>query len=422
MRLRRPHIEVADIARAHSGDLKRKYALAPAQEKVLRHITLCRTEALGGHMDECDSCGFERPSYNSCRDRHCPKCQGSEQHRWVEERKKHILPIPYFHVVFTIPAELNALTLGNKRLVYDILFRAVSSTLRDIARDPKHLGAEIGFSAVLHSWGKGMQFHPHIHCIVTGGGLARDGKRWVEGHQGFLLPVKVLSELFKGRLLAAIGKAWRKGKLGFDKSTTDLAHPVPWDTFIGKLHRKKWVVYAKRPFGGPEQVYRYLGAYTHRIAISNHRIVAFDNGRVTFLYKDYQAKKGTQGGPVVKRMTLDAVEFLRRFLLHVLPKGFMRIRHYGIMAPGNVGTKLEAAKRILSPNDSPPIADARDDLLSSWFDALFVLTGADVRACPRCKKGRLVRGRDIKPATPGAFDDNCTSPDSLPFVTAWRPP
>jgi len=387
----RPRFEVADVVRAHGDDYRRAHRPSAAQDRVLRNIAACRTAALGGHIDECeDRCGFARSSYNSCRDRHCPKCQGPQRAEWLEKRLERLLPVPYFHVVFTIPDALNPLALRNKAVVYKILFEAASKSLLELTRDPKRLGADIGVTAVLHTWGQNLLLHPHLHCVVTGGGLSRDGSRWVAGRERFLLPVKVLGKLFRGKFLALLEHAYRDGELALAGSTAELVDPVVWAALRDRLYRTDWVVYAKPPFGGAEQVFRYLGRYTHRVAISNHRIVDIGDGKVTFRIKDY--KDGARN----KTMTLDATKFLRRFLLHVLPKGFVRIRHYGLCASRNVNTKLLAARRLLEPDadcDSPQSAPASEP--APWWERFREHTGIDVMACPCCG-GRLVR-RSARP-------------------------
>lgn len=388
----RPPLEVADIVRQHGDDFRRSCHPSAQQEAVLRHIAQCRTAALGGHLDVCNSCGHQRISYNSCRDRHCPKCQAIARADWLEARLERLLPIPYFHVVFTIPDELNALALGNKRLIFDLFFAAAADTLKTIAYDSKHLGAEIGFTAVLHTWGQAVLFHPHLHCVVTGGGLSCDATRWVASREQFFLPVKVLAKLFCGKFLDALQKSRSNGKLRFGGSTAELADDRCWVSFRDSLYRKDWVVYAKPPFGGPEQVYTYLGRYTHRVAISNFRLVALDNGRVTFTLKDY-ADNGQR-----KTMTVSAVEFLRRFLLHVLPVGFTRIRHYGLYAGKNVATKLHHARLLLGRDGKvlPPIAKTTPH--APWWQRLLERTGVDLMVCPCCG-GRLVRCH-LVPSTP----------------------
>lgn len=358
-----------------------------AQERVLNNIVRCRTAALGGHVDTCaDRCGFSRISYNSCRDRHCPKCQSRQRAEWVTKRLERILPVPYFHVVFTIPDGLNPLALRNKRALYSILFKAASKTLTQLGRDPKRLNADLGVTAVLHTWGQNLLLHPHLHCVVTGGGLSRDGSRWVKGRERYLLPVKVLGKLFRGKFMALLQKARDEGDLDFNGSTADLSDPSVWARFRDGLYKKSWVVYAKPPFRGAEQVFRYLGRYTHRVAISNHRIKAIKDGRVRFTVKDYK------DGAKKKTMSLMGEEFLRRFLLHVLPKGFVRIRHYGLCASRNVNTKLMTAKRLLEPESVVEADDRAEDEgeKQPWWERFRELTGVDVMACPCCG-GRLER-------------------------------
>lgn len=384
------------MVRVHGDDYRRAHDLSGIQEAVLKHIAECRTAALGGHLEECDSCGHQRISYNSCRDRHCPKCQNAARAEWITERLERLLPAPYFHVVFTIPDDLNPLALRNKKVIFDILFAAASQTLLTIARDEKHLGAQVGFTVVLHTWGQNLLFHPHLHCVVTGGGLASNGTRWISARDRYLLPVKVLAKLFRGKFVTALDRAYRDDELDLAGSTAELSDPAAWRRFKDGLYKKDWVVYAKAPFGGPEHVFRYLGHYTHRIAISNHRIVSFANGKVTFAWKDYA------DGCKKKRMTLDAIEFLRRFLLHVLPCGFVRIRHYGLCASKNVNGKLETARRLLEPNIEPappstPVPVSPEQ--QPWCERFLEQTGIDVMACPYCDTGRMNRQRSLAPMT-----------------------
>lgn len=344
----------------------------------MKDIIECRTEALGGHIDKvskCIDCGFERQSFNSCRNRHCPKCQGTKRAEWLAGRMQHILPVEYFHVVFTMPDMLNPLALGNKRTIYNILFQSASKTLQALARDPKYLDAQIGITAVLHSWGQTLAFHPHLHCVVTGGGLSLDGERWVSGKTGFFLPVHVIGALFRGKFLAALQQAYDNGQFDFGGSVAELEDPLSFGRFRDQLYQKKWVVYAKKPFGGPEQVFKYLGRYTHRVAISNHRIIKIKDGKVIFLYKDYKDNS------CKKCMTLQGFEFLRRFLLHELPREFVRIRHYGISAGANVKTKLAFAKKLLNVDiESPTQVDEN----LPWWERFLALTGVDLMKCPRC--------------------------------------
>jgi hypothetical protein len=380
----RPRFEVADVVRSHADDYRRAHDPSTDQEVVLKHIAECRTAALGGHVEECDSCGHQRIAYNSCRDRHCPKCQNTTRAEWITERLERLLPIPYFHVVFTIPDALNPLALRNKKTVFDLLFAAASQTLLTIARDQKHLGAQVGFTMVLHTWGQNLLFHPHVHCVVTGGGLSSNGARWIAAREKYLLSVKVLAKLFRGKFLAALDRAYQSRKLDLVGSTAELAAPQAWGRFKDGLYQKDWVVYAKPPFGGAEQVFHYLGRYTHRIAISNHRIVDFADAKVTFSWKDYA------DGCQKKLMTLDAVEFLRRFLLHVLPHGFVRIRHYGLCASSNVNTKLVAARRLLAPEAEPAeLPKPESTQPKPWWERFLEQTGVDILACPLCKVGRM---------------------------------
>ncbi len=403
MRERRPHLEVADVIRLHGDRYCREHHPSAAQQKVLRHIATCRTAALGGHIDECDGCGHQRISYNSCRDRHCPKCQGLQRAQWLEQRLERLLPVPYFHVVFTLPEELNPLILRNKRIVYALLFDAAAQTLQEIARDPDHLGAEIATTALLHTWGQNLLFHPHLHCVVTGGGLSLDGKRWIAGHERYFLPVQVLARLFRGKFLAALDHAYKTAALDLAGSTARFTHPREWTVLRNQLYQKGWVVYAKPPFGGPEQVFRYLGRYTHRVAISNHRLLALRDGKVTFSRRDYTA------GGRRKSMTLDAGEFLRRFLLHVLPDRFVRIRHYGLCAARNVDTKLLAARTLLEPQTAQPRSATCPK--QTWAERFREQTGIDLMACPQCGMP-LIRRQIILPneAAPSPWSHARASP------------
>ncbi len=339
----RPSLEVADIFRQHGEAYRVTHGatLLPEQRRVMRAIEECRTAALGGHVDACDSCGQQVISYNSCRNRHCPKCQSLACAQWVAKRKADLLPVDYFHVVFTIPAQLAPLALQNKRVVYDILFAAASSTLLKVAADAKHLGAEIGFVAVLHTWGQNLLHHPHLHCVVPGGGLSPDGKRWVSCRAGFFLPVRVLSRLFRRVFLESLQQAFERGALAFHASLAHLADQRAFANLVACARGKEWVVYAKPPFGGAAQVLDYLGRYTHRVAISNDRLVKMEDGQVTFRWKDYRRDYRP------RTMTLEAAEFMRRYLLHVLPTGFQRIRQYGLLANRKRGVKLAVCRRLL---------------------------------------------------------------------------
>ena len=324
----RPPLEVSDLIRAAGQQFieRSRQWLTGQHLKVLAAIERCRTVALGGHLDECSRCGHRAISYNSCRNRHCPKCQANARDRWIEARRKELLPTRYVHVVFTLPHLLAPLALQNKKLVYDLLFRTTSETLLEVARDPQHLGAEIGFFSVLHTWNQKLEHHPHVHCVVPAGGLSLDHKSWVHPRYPFFLPVKVLGRVFRGKFVAALKRAFADGKLGFHDRLLPLAQPKAFSSFLRQLFRHDWVVYCKRPFGGPEHVLHYLGCYTHRVAISNHRLLSLADDKITFRWRD--SKHGNQQS----FMTVSVDEFLRRFLLHLLPPGFVRIRNFGFLA------------------------------------------------------------------------------------------
>jgi hypothetical protein len=341
-------LEVADVFRRH-GDAYRRTRdghLGRVERRVMRAIELCRTAELGGHTEACPDCGLIRCAYNSCRNRHCPKCQGQARAEWLAARQAELLPAPYFHVVFTLPAPVAEIAFQNKSVVYAILFRTAAETLRRIAADPKHLGAEIGLVAVLHTWGQNLHHHPHVHCVVPGGGLSPDGARWIGCRPGFFLPVRVLSQLFRRLFLKALRAAFEAGELGFFGELADLARSAAFSDRLRALRRVEWVVYAKRPFGGPAQVLAYLGRYTHRVAIANSRIVEMTDTDVAFRWKDYR-----HGGKT-KVMTLAAQEFIRRFLLHTLPDGFHRIRHFGFLANGHRAAKLALCRKLLDASVS----------------------------------------------------------------------
>lgn len=324
----RPPLEVADLIRAAGPDFAERNHrwLTSGHRKVLTAIERCRTAALGGHVDECSRCGHRAISYNSCRNRHCPKCQGNARERWLADRRQELLPTPYVHVVFTLPHLLAPLALQNKKVIYGLLFRSSAETLIEIARDSKHLGADIGFFSVLHSWNQKLEHHPHVHCVVPAGGLSSDQTQWIKPRYAFFLPVKVLGRVFRGKFVAALRRAYSQGQLGFHGQLQFLAHPKAFSSWIRQLFRDDWVVYCKPPFGGPEHALRYLGGYTHRVAISNHRLISLADGQVTFRWRD-SAHKNKK-----RLMSLPVDEFLRRFLLHTLPRGFVRIRHFGFLA------------------------------------------------------------------------------------------
>jgi len=342
----RPALEVADIFRAHGPAWRRANAghVSLGQLKVMSAIETCRTAALGGHVARCEKCAHTHIAYNSCRNRHCPKCQGAAAKEWLAERETDLLPVPYFHVVFTLPAPIGDIAYHNKAVIYDILFKAAAETLLTIAADRKHLGARIGITAVLHTWGSALTHHPHVHMIVPGGGIALDGERWVCCRPGFFLPVRVLSRLFRRLFLERLVAAHDVGHLQFFGDHAQLAERYAFTAYLVPVRKAEWVVYAKRPFGGPETVLAYLSRYTHRVAIANSRLIALDDTGVTFKWKDYRAKR-RQGAKV---MTLAIDEFIRRFLIHVLPSGFHRIRHYGLFANGGRAENIARARQLLN--------------------------------------------------------------------------
>ena len=352
----RPALEVADIFRAHGPawrDAQRGH-LSLAQLKVMSAITQCRTAALGGHVLRCDGCGLDQVSYNSCRNRHCPKCQSSAAKRWLDARKADLLPVEYYHVVFTLPAPIAEIAYQNKAALYGLLFDIAAETLLRIAADPKHLGASIGATLVLHTWGSALTHHPHVHGIVPGGGLAPDGTRWIACRPGFFLPVRVLSRLFRRRFLEELPRLHDGGKLRFFGEHAALANAAAFKAWLAPLRKREWVVYAKRPFAGPQAVLAYLSRYTHRVAISNSRLLTMDERGVAFRWKDYRANKSGRGKTRHKAMTLSPQEFMRRFLLHVLPGGFHRIRHYGLLANGSRRHNLALARELLHVAPPPP--------------------------------------------------------------------
>jgi hypothetical protein len=345
-------VEVADVFRRHGNAYRRAHDahLGRVERRVMSAIELCRTAALGGHTEACVDCGLVRCAYNSCRNRHCPKCQGQARAAWLAARQAELLPVPYFHVVFTLPAPVAEIAFQNKERIYAILFRTAAETLRTIAADPRHLGAEIGLVAVLHTWGQNLHHHPHVHCVVPGGGPSPDGTRWIGCRPGFFLPVRVLSRVFRRLFLGELHAAFKAGNLGFFGDLANLAQPATFIRKLRELRRVEWVIYAKPPFGGPEQVLAYLGRYTHRVAIANSRLVSVTDTGVAFQWKDYRHLGKS------KIMTLSADEFIRRFLLHALPDGFHRIRHYGFLANGHRATKLALCRKLLDVASPGPAA------------------------------------------------------------------
>ena len=375
----RPALEVADIFRRHGDAFRAAQGgrLLPDQRRVMAAIEACRTATLGGHIEQCDDCGLVRIAYNSCRDRHCPKCQGLARAQWLADRQADLLPVAYFHVVFTVPASVAAIALQNKAIVYDILLKTAAETIRLIGADPQHLGAETGMIAILHTWGQALTHHPHAHCVVPGGGLAPD-RRWVGCRPGFFLPVRVLSRLYRRLFLEHLQAAFDNAKLAFFGDLARLVEPLVFGRHLDALRKIEWVVYAKRPFGGPEQVLAYLGRYTHRVAIANSRLLACENGHVRFRWRDYRADNRP------KVMTLDTDEFIRRFLLHVLPKGFRRIRHFGFLANCCRAAKLARIRAALQAPEPPRTVEPVD-----YRQRYAILTGHRIDLCPICG-GRMV--------------------------------
>jgi hypothetical protein len=375
----RPTLEVADIFRRHGEAFRAAQGgrLLPDQRRVMAAIEACRSATLGGHVERCDDCGLVRIAYNSCRDRHCPKCQGLARAQWLADRQADLLPVPYFHIVFTVPAPVAAIALQNKAVVYDVLLKAAADTIRLIGADPQHLGAETGMIAILHTWGQTLTHHPHVHCLVPGGGLAADG-RWVGCRPSFFLPVRVLSRLYRRLFLERLRAAYDEAKLRLLGPLAPLAAPAVFSRHLNRLRSVKWVVYAKRPFAGPEHVLAYLGRHTHRVAIANSRLLACEHGRVRFRWKDYRANNKSTV------MTLDAEEFIRRFLLHVLPKGFRRIRHFGFLANACRAAKLARIRAALQAPEPPPPAKPLD-----YRARYAILTGYRLDLCPVCG-GRMV--------------------------------
>lgn len=397
----RPTLEVADIFRRF-GDAYRAATGAvctAAQRRVMTAIERCRTAALGGHLERCDACAHERPVYNSCANRHCPKCQSLARARWITRREAELLDVPYFHVVFTIPDTLAAIALRNKRILYNLLFRATADTLRTIAADPAHLGAQIGFFAVLHTWGQQRVHHPHLHCVIPGGGLSPDGTRWIPCRPHFFLPVRVLARRFRHVFLDALQAAFDAGTLQFGSSLEPLRDRRTFVRYLAATRRTEWAVYAKPPFGGPRQVLDYVGRYTHRVAIANHRLVAIDEGRVTFRYKDYRAH-GAE-----RTLTLAADEFIRRFLLHILPDGFQRIRYFGFLGHRHLAERLARCRALLGMAPASPAPDAPPPDYHDHYEAL---THASLRVCPKCHAA----GMRIVAQIPRVPDHRVPPPDS----------
>jgi hypothetical protein len=374
----RDRLEVADVFRQYGEAYLAQYGASREQRRVLRDIQACRTAALGGHVAQCDQCGHQTIAYNSCRNRHCPKCQGPARARWHDARAAEVLPVPYFHVVFTVPEVLGPLALQNQRVVYNVLFQAVAETLLEVAAQPKRLGARLGVLAVLHTWGQNLLYHPHVHCVVPAGGLAVGGSAWVACREGFFLPVRVLSRVYRGKFIAFLKRVHERGGLLFHGNLQPLADRAVLERLIDQSVQNEWVVYAKPPFGGPAQVLKYLARYTHRVAISNGRLLRLEDGKVTFRWKDYAH------GSRQSTMTLDATEFIRRFLLHVLPSGFVRIRYYGFLANRFRAENLARCRKLIglgqSSEEPTPQSRETDEAPSPE---------KDVARCPLCKQGHM---------------------------------
>jgi Putative transposase/Transposase zinc-binding domain len=381
----RPTWEVADVIREHGDAFRAKYGglLSLEQKQALGQLAACRTAALGGHVQRCLDCGHERIAYNSCRNRHCPKCQALARAHWLERQSQHLLPVEYFHVVFTLPAALGALVQANARLLYEVLLQTAAQTLRDVAANPNRLGARIGILLVLHTWGQNLHYHPHVHAVVTGGGLSCNSQgqveaepRWVSCRPGFFLPVRILSQVFRGKFLERLHQAYAAGQLLLPVALSALDQPESFARWLTPLYRQEWMVYAKPPFGGPEQVLKYLARYTHRVAISNQRLLSLEDGQVTFRYKDYAA------GHRSKTMTLSGEEFLRRFVQHVLPRGFVKIRHYGLLAARGRNERLALCRRLLLPATVAARLTASDEVADGVHPAR-------EPCCPHCGGQRL---------------------------------
>ena len=374
-------VELADIFRAYGESYRRNHPLPVSHLKVMQAVMRCRTAALGGHLEQCDRCGFERPAYNSCRNRHCPKCQSLAKVKWLDKQKSELLPVGYFHLVFTLPHQLNGLILTNKKILLDHLFKAVGETLVDFGRT--RLGGQIGFVTVLHTWDQTLLDHFHLHCLVPAGVLSFDRNRWVSARQDFLFPVKALSLVFRAKFLDSLKKSFDQNKLLFVGQITSWADARSFDGLLERLRKKPWVVYAKKPFGSPVHVLDYLGRYAHRVALSNDRILSAHSGEVTFSYRDRKNEDRQ------KTMTLDAYEFIRRFLLHVIPKGFVRVRHFGFLA-NKSKSLLSKCRQLLDLDPTLPKLSSK-----SVHEMMLQLTGVDISRCPLCQKGTLVFLADL---------------------------
>jgi len=378
-------VELADIFRRYADDYRQSHTLSYEQLKVMGHIEKCRTAKLGGHVEQCDQCGFEQIAYNSCRDRHCPKCQTLAKEQWLNDRKAELLGCSYFHLVFTLPHDLNPIILSNKKTAFNILFAAVNQTLQAFAKDPQwRLEGRLGFISVLHTWSQKLIDHFHLHCLIPAGALSFTKDRWIPANDNYLFKITSLASAFRNRYLKLLVDAYLKDKLVFSKKTATLESKQNFQQLINCVSKKKWIAYAKRPFAGPQQVLDYLGRYTHRVAISNNRIISIDNGRVTFTYKDRQREDE------IKKMTLDADEFIRRFLLHVLPKGLIKIRYFGFLAHTNKKKDIPLIRKLIDADATLP-----EKIDESISEMMLRLTGIDISCCPVCKKGKMIRIRKL---------------------------
>ena len=372
--------EVADIFRVYGEEYRHTHSMSYEQMKAMHHIQVCRSAELGGHIEQCNECGFERNAYNSCRDRHCPKCQTLVKEQWLNDRKAELLPCGYFHLVFTLPHELNPIILCNKRVTLQIFFTAVNETLQAFAKDPKwHLSGKLGFIAVLHTWSQVIMDHFHLHCLIPAGVLSLKKDKWIPAHDSFLFRIESLAKEFKKRYLDYLQTAYRKSELIFPGNTAEFESPQGFANLLEPLLEATWIAYAKRPFAGPEQVLEYLGRYTHRVAITNNRILSIDNGKITFTYRD------RQNNNEIRTRILDADEFIRRFLLHILPGGFMKIRYFGFLAHKNKKQAVALIRKLIDPDMTFP-----EKIKEKVSEMMLRLTGTDITCCPKCKKGKMI--------------------------------
>lgn len=412
----RHSLEVADVFREYESEFKEKYwtTLSVDQKRAFRAIMACRTETLGGHIEQCDKCGQERNAYNSCRNRHCPKCQAMARAKWMQARAEELLPIPYFHVVFTLPRQIGRMAMQNQKIIYGILFRAAAETLKELSADPKHLGAEIGILSVLHTWGQTLAHHPHLHCVISGGGTSPDGKRWIDckssnkNQKSFFIHHKIISRKFRGKFIDLLKLAYRKGELSFYGDLINLRQIADFEQRLNEAVRKDWVVHLKEPFGEPKIVLKYLARYTHRVAISNHRLVDMRDGMVRFWYKDYA------NGNEKKIQSLKATEFIRRFLLHIVPSGFMRIRHSGFLANRFRKIKLEVCRKLLGIKSDSPNSEDEANLCKESTEETALTTSR----CPFCNQGQMFVIAEI----PHERDKPVASTMMLELVPSTWPP